>query len=99
MGGQGGVPVTGQGTLPAQGMEGTEPELEEAARQVIAARLDHETAKVRLGAQKDTLKEFLRETDDFKEHGKVMRQIAGKTFTLKDRSVLTISGSKGGDDE
>lgn len=84
-----------QEAFDAPGMEGTEPELEEKAKEVIAARIEHEAAKVRLGNFKDELKVFLRETDDFKEHGKVTRTIAGKTFTLKDRSVLTISGKDG----
>ena len=82
----------GQVDFDAPGMEGTEPEIEEAARQVIAARIEHEAAKTRLGALKDDLKGMLRETDDFKEHGKVIRKVAGATFTLKDKVVLTVSG-------
>lgn len=85
--------TAGQANFEVPGMEGTEPELEQAAREVIASRIEFEAIKARFGNHKDELKTHLRETDDFKEHGKVTRSVAGKTFTLKDRSVLTISGS------
>lgn len=82
-----------QANFPVDGMEGTEPELEAAARELIAARIEHDAVKARLGNFKDEFKTHLRATEDFKEHGKGTRKVAGVTFTLKDRSVLTVSGT------